>query len=62
MNFVGALEIADVVVDCTPAGNENKELFYNKISDPIKSRKWVARSPVFIAQGSEEGIWHAICI
>ena len=30
LNFVDALEIANVVIDCTPAGNENKEIFYNK--------------------------------
>ena len=54
MNFVGALEIAGVVIDCTPAGNENKELFYSRISD-YKDMKAGARPPVFIAQGSEKG-------
>ena len=54
MNFVNALEVADVVIDCTPAGNENKELFYNRISE-YKDMQAGARSPVFIAQGSEKG-------
>ena len=42
-----ALELADVVIDCTPAGNENKKLFYEEFSK--NSDK------VFIAQGSEKG-------
>ncbi len=42
-----ALELADVVIDCTPVGNENKELFYSELSE--NSEK------VFIAQGSEKG-------
>jgi glyceraldehyde-3-phosphate dehydrogenase (NAD(P)) len=28
MDFGAALQIADVVIDCTPSGNENKEKFY----------------------------------
>ena len=40
-----ALEVSDVVIDCTPAGNANKSSVYNKLS----SKK------VFIAQGSEKG-------
>ena len=42
-----ALELADVVIDCTPAGNQNKELFYQEFSE--NSDK------IFIAQGSEKG-------
>jgi glyceraldehyde-3-phosphate dehydrogenase (NAD(P)) len=40
-----ALEAATVVIDCTPAGNENKKLFYDKLRGPKG----------FIAQGSEFG-------
>jgi glyceraldehyde-3-phosphate dehydrogenase type II len=40
-----ALERATVVIDCTPAGNENKEKFYRHISGPKG----------FLAQGSEFG-------
>ena len=43
-NFQKALEKADVVIDCTPAGNEHKKKHYVKY--PGK---------VFIAQGSEKG-------
>lgn len=39
-----ALEKASVVVDCTPAGNENKEHFYRNLSGKL-----------FVAQGSEKG-------
>ena len=42
-----AMSLADVVIDCTPAGNKNKELMYQsyeKTSDTI-----------FVAQGSEKG-------
>lgn len=42
---VEALERASVVIDCTPAGNENKEKYYSKINGPLG----------FIAQGSEFG-------
>src|SRR4030095_3802164 len=38
-----ALERATVVVDCTPAGNENKEKFYENLTGPKG----------FLAQGSE---------
>ncbi len=38
-----ALERATVVIDCTPAGNENKELYYSKLEGPRG----------FLAQGSE---------
>jgi glyceraldehyde-3-phosphate dehydrogenase/erythrose-4-phosphate dehydrogenase len=40
-----ALERATVVLDCTPAGNENKERYYEGISGPKG----------FLAQGSEFG-------
>jgi len=40
-----ALERATVIVDCTPAGNENKEKFYENLSGPKG----------FLAQGSEFG-------
>ena len=39
-----ALKRSKVVIDCTPAGNENKEKFYQKYKDKL-----------FIAQGSEKG-------
>jgi glyceraldehyde-3-phosphate dehydrogenase (NAD(P)) len=40
-----ALERATVVLDCTPAGNKNKQLHYAKLDGPRG----------FLAQGSEEG-------
>ncbi len=40
-----ALERASVVIDCTPAGNENKEAFYKDLSGPKG----------FLSQGSEFG-------
>jgi glyceraldehyde-3-phosphate dehydrogenase (NAD(P)) len=40
-----ALERATVVVDCTPAGNENKEKYYEELTGPKG----------FLAQGSEFG-------
>jgi glyceraldehyde-3-phosphate dehydrogenase (NAD(P)) len=40
-----ALERATVVIDCTPAGNKNKEEFYQHLRGPLG----------FIAQGSEFG-------
>jgi glyceraldehyde-3-phosphate dehydrogenase (NAD(P)) len=40
-----ALERATVVIDCTPAGNENKEKYYDGLSGPKG----------FLAQGSEFG-------
>ena len=40
-----ALERATVVIDCTPAGNQNKEDFYSKASGPMG----------YLAQGSEYG-------
>jgi len=43
-----ALKKADVVIDCTPAGNENKELYY------LPSIKFGDKKRTFIAQGSEK--------
>ncbi len=40
-----ALERATVVIDCTPAGNQNKERFYSQLDGPRG----------FLAQGSEFG-------
>lgn len=40
-----AIERATVVVDCTPAGNDNKAKYYDRIKGPIG----------FLAQGSEFG-------
>ena len=40
-----ALLLADVVVDCTPAGNDNKKKFYEP---------WSKSDKIFIAQGSEK--------
>lgn len=40
-----ALQRATVVIDCTPAGNDNKEKYYDNLSGPMG----------FIAQGSEFG-------
>ena len=47
-NFKEALNICDVIIDCTPAGNENKKNIYLPLSKD-KSDK------MFIAQGSEKG-------
>jgi len=41
-----AIERSSVIIDCTPAGNENKELYYSKYEGGDKT---------FIAQGSEKG-------
>lgn len=48
MTWNRALSVCDVVIDCTPAGNVNKEKYYALASqlDPKKG---------FLAQGSEEG-------
>lgn len=40
-----ALERATVIIDCTPAGNENKDEFYENTTGPVG----------FMAQGSEHG-------
>src|SRR4026207_2504246 len=41
-----AIERANVIIDCTPVGNENKEKHYNKYANNGRG---------FIAQGSEDG-------
>jgi len=41
-----AIERADVIIDCTPVGNENKERYY---------KRYAANERSFIAQGSEFG-------
>jgi glyceraldehyde-3-phosphate dehydrogenase (NAD(P)) len=41
-----AIERANVIIDCTPVGNENKEKIYKRYSDNGRG---------FIAQGSEYG-------
>jgi len=41
-----AMDRADVVIDCTPVGNENKETYY---------RRYASNGRGFIAQGSEFG-------
>ena len=41
-----AIERANVIIDCTPVGNENKEKLYNKFAGNARG---------FIAQGSEYG-------
>ena len=43
-----ALDNADIVIDCTPAGLENKKLYYEEMSGLESER-------LFIAQGSEKG-------
>ena len=54
-NFDQALQIANVVIDCTPVGNENKEKNYLPIVESEKSFGCGKRKKVFIAQGSEKG-------
>jgi glyceraldehyde-3-phosphate dehydrogenase (NAD(P)) len=41
-----AIERANVIIDCTPVGNQNKEKIYNR---------YTANGRGFIAQGSEDG-------
>lgn len=41
-----AIDRANVIIDCTPVGNENKEKYYNRFADGGRG---------FIAQGSEFG-------
>jgi len=45
LDFLTALERASVVIDCTPAGNKNKEMYYSQFDN----------GKTFIAQGSEKG-------
>ena len=47
--FEEALRLADVIIDCTPAGNENKDKHYLGLDAEASKRR------VFIAQGSEKG-------
>jgi len=47
--FENALINSDVVIDCTPAGNEMKEKYYIPIQDTHPKDR------LFIAQGSEKG-------
>jgi len=49
LSYQAALELCDVVIDCTPAGNVAKETHYL----PLKRHK--NKKKVFIAQGSEKG-------
>jgi glyceraldehyde-3-phosphate dehydrogenase (NAD(P)) len=47
--FGEALRAADVIIDCTPAGNDNKDKHYLGLDAEGSKRR------VFIAQGSEKG-------
>ncbi len=47
-NFEDALHSSRVIIDCTPAGNENKDEHYLGLAAYTKDK-------VFIAQGSEKG-------
>jgi len=49
-----AFDLADVIIDCTPAGNQNKENIYEALSN----QRYCAtkgKKKTFIAQGSEKG-------
>ena len=46
--YMAALELCDVIIDCTPAGNAAKEAHYLPLSKEYKKK-------MFIAQGSEKG-------
>jgi len=50
LNYEAALKLADVIIDCTPAGNEAKKRHYLPL---IENKKY--KKKVFIAQGSEKG-------
>ena len=53
-DYESAMESAHVIIDCTPAGNNNKESIYLQVLDgKLFSAK--KRKRVFIAQGSEKG-------
>ncbi|MCK4302982.1 MAG: hypothetical protein KAY24_01950, partial [Candidatus Eisenbacteria sp.] len=45
-DYEEALKLADVVIDCTPAGNKNKESYYQRHEKSTMG---------FVAQGSEFG-------
>tara|TARA_R100001129_G_scaffold146791_1_gene108183 strand:- start:297 stop:1385 length:1089 start_codon:yes stop_codon:yes gene_type:complete len=49
-----AFDVADVIIDCTPAGNDNKENIYEALNnqDYCATRN---KKKTFIAQGSEKG-------
>jgi len=47
-NFAHALKVCDVIIDCTPAGNENKKNIYLPFLKDHPNK-------TFIAQGSEKG-------
>lgn len=49
------LAAADVIVDCTPAGNENKEKYYNKLPEKVATPQNPISQRLYIAQGSEKG-------
>jgi len=53
-DYETAMENAHVIIDCTPAGNKNKESIYKQVLDGkiFSSKK---RKKIFIAQGSEKG-------
>jgi len=46
--YMAALELCDVIIDCTPVGNTAKEAHYLPLSKKYKKK-------IFIAQGSEKG-------
>jgi len=48
LTYKDALELCDVVIDCTPAGNAAKEKYYLPALEKNKNK-------IFIAQGSEKG-------
>lgn len=50
-----ALVAADVIVDCTPAGNKNKEKYYNNLPEKIATPGNPIPQRVYLAQGSEKG-------
>tara|TARA_Y100001970_G_scaffold60009_1_gene76423 strand:- start:1497 stop:2582 length:1086 start_codon:yes stop_codon:yes gene_type:complete len=54
-NFERALSIANVVIDCTPSGNDNKERNYLPIVKEEENFGCGKRKRIFIAQGSEKG-------
>jgi len=54
-NFEQAFKMADVVIDCTPAGNKNKKDKYLPLLEEEKPFGCGKRKRIFIAQGSEKG-------
>ena len=49
------LAAADVIVDCTPAGNENKEKYYSRLPEKVATPQNPTSQRVYLAQGSEKG-------